>query len=536
MSHWPDIYDRFSCLRPELLLDRQCCQAIQRGPFLQPVVVACSGGADSVFLCLSLKLIAGAVGRPLVLAHFNHGLRGQEADADESFVAQLAAQLGLAYARGRAEASIAPKEAELRNARYAWLVQVCRDHDAAGLALGHHGDDLVESALMALFSGAGPGGMASPAPMQRFSDGVLRLRPLLSVHRQQITQLLAHVGANWREDPSNQDSRFTRNRVRLEILPRLQACFPQDIYASVHRTRNLMAEAAAALDALIPADLDLSNPFALELTAIHKVLERNKMMPDSGVSFPLPGAALCRRVLIAWWLRHRPLDMFPTAALDCLVESIARGDRLFSVSIGAISTSSYSRMIYALRCHSDGYLRLEPETFTPTPSFGHPVRWLPLSGPLYLPDGAHLKAEWVGLDRAEIGESIEERDRLFEERDRLLSGNPSPGVPYARAEPEREAWLRFPVGPLSVGPWVAGDRYQPLGAPGRRKLQDLFTDAKISAERKVSLPVIKDVAGAILWVPGFPPAESSRLSLLDKAALKLTYHQPSTAFDHKYVG
>lgn len=493
MKDWLEVYRRFACLRPERSLDQDACQPVLEASPSHPVVVACSGGADSVFLSLAVLSLLEGRAACLHLAHFNHGLRGTASDADEAFVEEFARALGAGFSAGRPASRLPAREADLRHARYGWLAGRCRDLEAVCLALGHHGDDLVESLLMALFSGSGPGGLSSPAPVRRFEDGTLRVRPMLGLNRAAIEGHLVEVGAPWREDASNEDPSHTRNRIRRDLIPRLQACLPQDIYSAASRSRFLMEEAVSALDAALPPDLSLADPFSLNLQGL------DTLAPAS--------AGLFRRVLQAWWMRHRPETPLPPRALDQLVRELPGGQVPVAVSVGALDGSS---TLYKVCRGSDGWLRLVPEAESGWPAWAAGCHWEPEAGSLWLPNGAMLSAARV----------------------HLLPGE----EPYRAADPACQAWLQPQAGALRVRDWQAGDRYQPLGSPGRRKLQDIFTDARISPEQKRSLPVIENGQGDILWVPGFPPAHAARIRSGDKTALKLTYYRPSTAFEYKHVG
>lgn len=451
----------------------------------QPCLVACSGGADSVFLVLYLlaRLPAEAAAS-LHLVHFNHRLRGADAEADAAFVRELAGELGLALSIGHPEAPPAPDEDSLRNARYDWMTTVYHSVKAAALFLGHHADDRLESQLMALFSGSGPAGLAAPVPVKRFPDGQLRLRPLLDLRRVQIEAALRAAGIPWREDASNADPAYTRNWIRHRLIPGIKAHFPQDIHAGSARTAHLMAEILQFLDARI-----------------------NQLSPDTGdpETFQfgaLTGQprALVRRAFMGWWLRHHPDSRISASALERILDGLTGSAERVPVDIGRG---------WRLVPGSGDCLRLEQSADTRPQEWGGTASWNPAAGPLFLPDGSRLTGGEI-----------------------TLSASASP--PYAEANPRREAWIRPPDGPLRIRNWRPGDRYCPLGAPGTRKLQDWFTDRKIPLEQRHRLPVLLTGSSEILWVPGFPPAQSACLGPGDKRALKLTYLTQSAVFSLDY--
>jgi tRNA(Ile)-lysidine synthase len=199
-----------------------------------PGIVAVSGGPDSValaHLCAGL-LQEGKIAR-LIFAHVNHQLRGEESDADETFVQELPTRWQLADARllckttridvaAIAEAEHENLEGIARRERYRWLTQLAKDEGAAWIATGHSADDQAETVLFRLLRGSGVLGLGGMAEC-RSLDGELRLvRPLLSVRRQALLDYLREQQVAYRVDASNHDLRFTRNRLRLELLPQLQ--------------------------------------------------------------------------------------------------------------------------------------------------------------------------------------------------------------------------------------------------------------------------------------------------------------------------
>ena len=198
------------------------------------VVVAVSGGADSVALLRALDAARDQrAPLPLVLAHLNHQLRGNESDADEAFVVDLHAALsaggrpGLSLCRTRCDiASQARAEGEnlealARRERYRWLAETARAHGIRWIAAGHTANDQAETVLHRLLRGTGLRGLRGIAPRRELETGIDVVRPLLTVTRSEILAYLQELGQPYREDSSNRDLRFTRNRIRHELLPHL---------------------------------------------------------------------------------------------------------------------------------------------------------------------------------------------------------------------------------------------------------------------------------------------------------------------------
>ncbi len=200
---------------------------VQRG-----LVVAVSGGPDSVAL-LRLLLALARPNQRLTVAHLNHQLRGAESDADEEFVAEMCRALAgssassLPFRSQRIDvADVARRtgenlEAVARQLRYRWLAEVARGEGLCWVATGHTAGDQAETVLHRLLRGTGLLGLRGIAPNRELEPGVHVVRPLLQIGRAPLLQCLEELGQPYRQDSSNQDRRYFRNRIRLELLPLL---------------------------------------------------------------------------------------------------------------------------------------------------------------------------------------------------------------------------------------------------------------------------------------------------------------------------
>jgi len=186
------------------------------------IVAAVSGGADSVAL---VRALAGVFTGRLIVAHFNHGLRGAESDADAEFVAELAVTLHLTCRMERrdlrTESHGQNLEAAAREARYSWLAFVARSEDMSYIATGHNAEDQAETVLFRLLRGTALSGLRGIARQRRLLSEVRVIRPLLGVCRADIESYLKSIWQPWRQDSSNTDRRFARNRLRHDLLPLL---------------------------------------------------------------------------------------------------------------------------------------------------------------------------------------------------------------------------------------------------------------------------------------------------------------------------
>jgi tRNA(Ile)-lysidine synthase len=198
------------------------------------MVVAVSGGPDSVALLRAVLAAPGsrAPGR-LVVAHLNHQLRGAESDADAVFVEELVRSLQLSAPQGlrwrceRIDVAAQAREAgenlesTARQLRYAWLADVARHEGVPLIATGHTADDQAETVLHRLLRGTGLRGLRGIAARRELEPGISVIRPLLHVTRAEVLAYLESEGQAFREDPSNRDMRYTRNRIRHKLLPYL---------------------------------------------------------------------------------------------------------------------------------------------------------------------------------------------------------------------------------------------------------------------------------------------------------------------------
>lgn len=217
-----------------------------------PIVVAVSGGADSVALLRALHRVLAP--DRLIVAHYNHRWRGAESDADEAFVTELAATLGFPCQTGRPDAPPCPafarpvSEASARSSRYRFLRETAESCGARYLATAHTADDQAETILHRVVRGTGLGGLAGIRPIRLLGPAVTLVRPFLAVRRAQILDYLGALGQKYREDASNAQTHFTRNRIRHRLLPELAEQYNPAVVEALIRLGGLAADVQAMVD------------------------------------------------------------------------------------------------------------------------------------------------------------------------------------------------------------------------------------------------------------------------------------------------
>ena len=205
----------------------------------ETVLLALSGGADSVALLHLLSAMAQRDGFSVVTAHVNHGIRGAEADEDAALCRRLSASYGWEHLETRADVpALAARnkrslELEAREVRYAFFAQIMEERGISLLVTAHHGDDNLETVLFRLCRGTGLHGLCGIPPVREFANGWL-VRPLLPFSKEELLSLCEGEGLEYATDSTNRVADCSRNRIRLELIPILERQFPEP-RRSVHR-------------------------------------------------------------------------------------------------------------------------------------------------------------------------------------------------------------------------------------------------------------------------------------------------------------
>lgn len=397
----------------------------------QRVLVGVSGGADSVALLYALHFLSARLEFELVVAHLHHGTRGAASDADMRFVQSLCWRLGVPcftrevdvpeYARQSGRSL----EMEAREVRHSFFADTLKVQCADAVVLAHTADDQAETFLLKLARGAGLRGLAGMSAVQRIR-GMRVVRPMLDVPRAEIEAFLNRHGLAWREDASNADPQFRRNRIRHEVLPFLEETLNPNIRQTLLRTMDVLREEDEWISELAASCLVSVSSSAGEVIC-------------GGRLAAYPAAA--RRRVIMTWLFQRGV---PPAAVD--FDCVRRVDELLLSKTGSRSVQITDRLRVL---NQYGELRVSAV------------------------DAPEVEVRLELIVKSAHGFIVDSASRIG-------------AYPSCAAIDEAKVAGRK----LTVRLIRAGDRMCPLGMSGSRKLQDILVDEKVPRELRRTLPVV----------------------------------------------
>jgi tRNA(Ile)-lysidine synthase len=462
----------------------------------ETVVVAVSGGADSLCLLHVLSTLHRDLGFHLHVAHLDHSLRGESARADARFVAQLAAELGLSATVEARDVAAYQRlhrltmEEAARETRYSFLLEVARGAGAAAVATGHTADDDVETLVLHWLRGAGLAGMRGMPIVRELGDSAhgqrgtggshvrlpseaptMLVRPLLQVTRAQTEAYCREHGLAFRVDETNEDLRVTRNRIRRQLLPELESYNPglratllRSARAAVDDFDYISSQADAAWPGIVAEPQDRAAGLALNRDAF-------RGLP------PALQRSLLRRALQQ---ARQGWQDFGWVHIESLRLAVTQGrvGAVVNLPHGMALTVGYERAVLAPLAEAGARTELTADS------------------PLLLGDALPVNAPGT---------------------------TPLPGTAWRLDVDEAPLPAR-----LAAGPWEAfvdagavagalilrgpraGDRFQPLGMTGTKKSQDLFVDEKVPRQYRSRTPLLV-AGGRIVWVAGRWLAEWARV-------------------------
>jgi tRNA(Ile)-lysidine synthase len=440
-------------------LERHVAASVKARGLFSPgehLLVAVSGGPDSVALLTVLASLATPLRLRLSALHVNYGLRGEESEEDARFVASLCNDLNVPLTCERVDLSHMSKrakgsslQARARDARYAALQCAAAELGATKIALGHTADDQAETLLMWMLRGAGAAGLGGIRPLR--SD--VYVRPLLDVSRADVLAYLDAKGLSFRMDSSNAKSVYLRNRIRHEILPLLKQFNPAVVEA-LTRQAEILRDEDECLDRLVA-----------DWIGRHVQREEGRLLAVPRAALLELPVALQRRVIRRLMQQAAGDPHGPSfSAAEAVLDKVVQGRSGSSLALrGARVARDYQHI-----------------RFFPGRSAGRQRG-----------GGASISADIPSsVVWPPTGQVI--RLRLADAEEKRVSG--------VRRIAQFDADRFTPR--LEIRSWQAGDLFRPLGMAGRRKkLQDYFSDIKLPREQRSRVPLLVAPEG-ILWIVG----------------------------------
>jgi tRNA(Ile)-lysidine synthase len=460
----------------------------------QSILVAVSGGVDSMVLLHALHLLSEENGWRLTVAHFNHCLRGRSSDADERLVKGTAAKLKLPFVVERADVRRYAAEQRLslemaaRKLRHAFLARAAAQRRIPTIALAHHAGDQSELFFLRLLRGSGSEGLAgmkrqSPSPENR---RLCLVRPLLDIQKAALSEFAAQNKIPFREDATNRTVEFRRNRIRHELLPLLRK------------------EYQPALDRILPRTMETLGAEAEFVTETARCWLRGNLQfapgggdtPDAGIEIAnrdfsgLP-VAVQRRCL-----QFQLIELGVMPEFDLIELLRLRPNRPVDISSSTageeVGSTDLMVPISLLRS-SDGLIQTKIRT--PEAGFNLASRTVNLKGRGGKSDFEGVRVWW----RFSVSRSKKQPTRVA----------------------QQEFFDAERVGSTVVlRHWRAGDRFQPIGMQRAVKLQDIFVNQKVLREHRPGLLVATTWEGEIFWVEGLRIAERFKLTVETKRRLQ----------------
>jgi len=435
--------------------------------------VACSGGADSVFSLLLLYSAFPKFRKKITALHFNHCLRGENSDKDALFVATLSKKLGLRYVCELAENTEKTDEATLRNSRMKFFRKVSEQIGFRLIIQGHHLNDIAETLLWRISRGVSIDGLINPKPVSNIGH-LTFIRPFLTIRKSEICEVMKKSGLPWREDASNHENVYLRNRMRNLVVPAWENACDRDLLQGLSRTTTLIREDKEALDFHAKkAFLTCNTAEGLDLLSLE--------------DFPRS----TQKRILEIWLGHQSSERINEKSLPGKSRII-----LELLVLGEESSVQLQNGVWV--CKEQHLLTIKRSK----KSLPIPKCRLPLYTTIHLPNGGRVYSERLRHED-EIAAIIESK-KVNQQEEALISETVAQEGLFVRS--------RNP-----------GDIFQPMGAPGSKKLSDRMIDLKWDTSRKIETPVFFNHKDEVLWLPGFPPADFAKVNPQCNRVIRLTY-------------
>lgn len=463
-----------------------------------PILVAVSGGSDSIAMLFALR--EEFVAERIIVAHYNHGIRGEEASRDEAHVRELCEKLGIRFILGTGDVPSAAKqsgesiEMAARSMRREFLVSTATANGCVAIATGHNRDDQVETLFLRLLRGAGLRGIGGIRPEIVGENGILFFRPIINCSHLELQEYLKEkYEQTWCEDSTNNDLDILRNKLRLKIVPAFKENFGEAFEQPILRTMELLRQDADCLDSMAQAELkkqSVADESSYATICIDGLAELHE--------------AIRGRVLLEFVYSSNLMDMVSKQVVDrlwALCEGDGSEQRIATLSQNcvAIRKGSLLKMlpfdVYSKQ-QQDG----EQTFYHALPEI---MRLAPMSR--------------ISLGTYEFGEML--HVALATEPSRQLIKPPR--TPLGQYPVECTISANIFNEPLVLRSYEYGDKISPAGGNFTRKLSDIFTDLKLPKEFRRSIPLLATTNGKVLWLPGYA-VDASAAVVPGERSVKLT--------------
>jgi tRNA(Ile)-lysidine synthase len=434
------------------------------------VVVALSGGPDSTALLAVLTSIAHELDLSLIVAHFNHGLRGAESDEDEKFSRDLSDRMGLVFCAAKMDQNnnkkgVSPEDF-YRRERYGFLNKVAADYQARKIALGHNLQDQSETVLLNLLRGSGLEGLKGILPKR---DGNI-IRPLIEVSRPEIISYLNKAGISYRQDSSNKNKMYLRNQIRTELIPYLKEKYNPKIEENLAQ----MAEILRADDEFIRQ----YTAQALQSSFIQR--QQNSILLKIAYINKLPAAIrlrLFKTILEDFSPAKNGFSFIHIKSLDNLSQKCESGKRLV-LPLGIEIRREYDDLILERKKARSEQAKYE-----------YPMN---IPGSIYIKERkVTIHAELVTKESIDLGS----KSKVYLDLDKIQQ-------------------------PVAIRNRRDGDRFQPLGMPGRQKIKNFFIDRKIPSGQRNEIMLLVDRL-SVIWIENMHLNDRVKITAATKNVLKL---------------
>ncbi|MGA3143511.1 MAG: tRNA lysidine(34) synthetase TilS [Verrucomicrobiota bacterium] len=462
----------------------------------QAVLVAVSGGLDSMTLLQALHKLSSRHRWRLTVAHFNHQLRGRSSNADEELVRQTAAAMRLSFIAGRANVKEFAQKSKMsvemaaRKLRHDFFARTAKERKTRVIALAHHADDQVELFFLRVLRGAGGEGLAgmkwrSPSPVD---SKIMLVRPLLDATKAELRGFARENKIPFREDATNARLEMPRNRVRNELLPLLQ-----------RRYQPALTKTVLRLMEIVGAESDLAGEAARQWLVSKRKIERAPR------PVPLPAGRG----------EGGPRKAGPGEGTVFKDLPVAIQRRVLQLQLSEVGVPVDFELIESLRQSTDVPVNLGPQLSVLRDATGAVSLRLARTS-VFNANETVVKLAGRAGEVTFDGVRVRWRFNAVEKFKR----------PAAR--PACESFDADKVGGrITLRHWRAGDRFQPMGLRSSVKLQDLFTNWKIPRARRRELMVAAAENGEIFWVEGLRISENFNLTPQTKRRLTWRWQRPA---------